>query len=175
MFEQHRKDVFADTLYFNARDVRTAQELACFDKLKAGMNPRYELHLAMYDEEKLIGWSSSFQVSVAELYMMNSAIMPEYRRQGYYTTLMNKVIEKAKEKGFQQITSQHLASNNAVIIPKLTSGFQIVGTEVSDQYGVFVKLAYYLNETRRDMYYFRTGAIHPSEEMLKILAKSKSE
>ncbi len=84
-------------------------------------------------------------MSPSELYMMNSAVLPKYRRQGHYKRLMFKVMERAKELGFQQISSLHLASNNDVIIPKLQAGFNITGMEISDQFGVFVKLAYYLN------------------------------
>jgi ribosomal protein S18 acetylase RimI-like enzyme len=171
LFEQWRPVVFSDSLYFYSRDVRTPHEISQADFLRSGMAGRYELHLAIFDGEELVGWSSSFQVSPGELYMMNSAVMPKYRKQGHYKRLMQKVVEKAKELGYQQITSQHLASNNDVIIPKLKAGFNIVGTEISDQWGVFVKLSYFINPMRKDMYEFRSGSKRLTPEMEAVFAK----
>lgn len=172
LFDQWRPVVFQDTLFFNAREVRTQHEIDQFPFLKAGMQGRYELHLVIFEGEELVGWSSSYQMSAGELYMMNSAILPKYRRQGHYKRLMQKVIERAGEMGFQQITSQHLTSNNDVIIPKLQAGFNIVGMEVSDQYGVFVKLAHYLNAARKDVYQFRTGAKRMTTEIEAIFQQT---
>ena len=171
LFEEWRPKVFEDTLYFYSRDVRTQGEIEQFTNLKAGMNPRYELYLVIYDGEELVGWTSCFQVSMGELYMMNSAIISKYRKQGHYKRLMEKVIEIATEKGFQQITSQHAAGNNDVIIPKLKAGFNIVGTEVSDQFGVFVKLSYFINPMRKNMYLFRTGQKRLTPEMEQVFEK----
>lgn len=171
LFEEWRPKVFQDSLYFYSRDVRTPHEISQFQNLKNGMNPRYELYLVMYEGEELVGWSSSFQVSMGELYMMNSAILPKFRKKGHYKALMNRTIEIATEKGFQQITSQHVCSNNDVIIPKLKAGFNIVGTEISDQFGVFVKLAYYINPMRKQMYEFRSGSKRPTQEIEAVFAK----
>lgn len=171
IFDQYRPQVFTDTLYFYARDVRTQHEVSCFEKLQAGVSSRYQLNLVMFDGEQVVGWTSAHQFSAGELYMMNSAVLPQYRRKGYYKQLMFKVLEKAREEGYQLVSSLHLASNNDVIIPKLQAGFHIVGTEVTDQFGVFVRLNYFINETRRNMYLFRTGAKRLTPEMSEIFGR----
>lgn len=171
IFEKWGPAIFSDTLYFYAKDVRTPHEISQFKFLKDGMKNRYEFHLAIFDGEEIVGWSSSHQVSSGELCMMNSAVLPKYRKQGHYKRLMQKVIEKATESGFQQINSLHLSSNNEVIIPKLKAGFNIVGTEISDQFGVFVKLTYFINPIRKNMYLFRTGFKRLTPEMEAIFDK----
>lgn len=62
-----------------------------------------------------------------ELYMMSSGVLPKYRRSGWYTKLAHVTIKEAKKLGFQMITSNHITSNNSVIIAKLKLGFQIAG------------------------------------------------
>ncbi len=171
LFDKWRPVVFQDSLYFYARDVRTPHEIAQFEFLKGGMASRYEVHYVMYEGEELVGWTSAIQNSPGELYMMNSAILPKYRRRGHYKALMQKIIDKASELGFQVVTPQHVASNNDVIIPKLKAGFNITGMEVSDQFGLFVKLTYYINPMRKQMYEFRSGSKRPTPEIEAVFAK----
>jgi hypothetical protein len=74
-----------------------------------------------------------------------------------------------QEAGFQVIRSSHQATNNAVIIPKLTFGFIIAGMEICDQYGTLVHLDYFTNERRRRVMDFRCGLARPEPEVAKLL------
>ena len=101
--------------------------------------------------------------------MANSCVIPEYRRAGYYSLMLEKVIEIAREMKFQTITSRHVVSNNPVIIAKLKAGFHITGMELSEIHGNLIHLSYHLNETRYEAYKVRSGEIRPKSEVVKNL------
>lgn len=163
------KKIFTDSLFFHSGDVRTQYERSCHPRLKKTNKDTIEYYLGLFDSKnKLVGWSFSSQVRTYELYMMSSAVFPKHRRKGYYTQFAKKTIALAKKAGFQKITSNHLASNNAVIIAKLKLGFKITGFEIFDEVGVLVKMAYYLNSTRAQAFDFRTG-YRPTKKIKKIL------
>ncbi len=168
LFKKLRANYFADTLWFSSLNIRTEHEINSFNTLYEGMKDRWELHLGLYENDQLIGWCSSHQTRTYELYMMNSVIFPEHRRKGLYTRLIQETLKKAKEAGFQIVTSQHVCTNNGVIIPKLKAGFKITGFEVLDEFGVTVKLTNYLNETRASAMEFRSGMEKPSPEMKNL-------
>lgn len=170
LFRLHREQLFQDTLWFSHQLVRTPYEQEQVKTLLAGFENIWQLHLGLYENNEFIGWSSSFAKRPNELYMMNSAIFPEHRRKGYYTKLLQEVLKEAKLAGFQIVTSNHISTNNNVIIPKLKQNFKITGVDVMDEMGVTVKLTYYLNETRAKAMEFRSGLKKPDDE-LKTLFK----
>ena len=118
---------------------------------------QYRIYLTAWEDEKLVGWSWGFQNSGLEFYMCNSAVFPEHRRKGIYTELIKKVLNKAQEDGFQEITSKHHPDNNSVIIPKLKSGFIIQGFETNPRFGLLVKLIYYKSAAILNVHNHRTG------------------
>ncbi len=104
-----------------------------------------------------------------ELYTMNSVILPEFRRKGLYSMLVKETVKEARALGYQMVTSNHVISNNAVIIAKLKLGFNISGIEVFDDFGMTVKLTCHLNETRKKAFDFRTGLTRPDDEIRKLM------
>ena len=100
--------------------------------------------------------------------MMNSVVFPDYRRRGHYTRLVQATIVEAKLAGFQVVTSNHVCTNNAVIIPKLKLDFKITGFEMSDEFGVIVKLTHFLNPTRSKAIEFRSGCQKPDAELKEL-------
>ena len=84
--------------------------------------------------------------------------------------MVKEVLMEAKLAGFQTVTSQHVCTNNDVIIPKLKLNFKITGMQVMDEFGVTVNLTYFLNETRAKAMEFRSGMSKPDME-LKTLFK----
>lgn len=160
--------MFKETLWYSSKDVRTAHEQAEIKNLIVGLENAWTLHLGLYENDQLIGWCSSFAMKANELYMMNSVVFPEHRRKGYYTLMVKEVLKEAKLAGFQTVASQHVCTNNDVIIPKLKLNFKITGMEVLDEFGVTVNLTYFLNETRAKAMEFRSGLCKPDEEMKKL-------
>lgn len=168
LFRQHRPEMFADSLWYSSREVRTEHEQSQIKTLFKGLEDVWSLHLGLYENNEFIGWSSSYAKKANELYMMNAAVFPEHRRKGYYTLMVKEVLKEAKLAGFQVVTSSHVCTNNDVIIPKLKLNFKITGMEVMDEFGVVVNLSYFLNETRAKAMEFRAGWSKPDAELKKL-------
>jgi ribosomal protein S18 acetylase RimI-like enzyme len=137
--------------------------------LEEKLSSPFRIRIGVFFEEKLVGWSFGWQESNATFFMANSGILPEHRRKGLYTQLISKVIEIASSKGFQVISSKHVAVNNAVIIPKLKAGFVVTGMELADDYGTMVILSYYMNESRKHLLNVRAGLERPNDKTKKAL------
>lgn len=167
-FRETRPKIFRGEFDFDTQAVMTALEK---EKVKAmpKMENIQRYQLVAKDRDKIIGWSFGQQRTYDDFYMINSAVFPEYRRQGIYTELMRQAVEYITELGFQRIYSRHKMSNNAVIIPKLMAGFAITGFEVGDVFGNLVELSYYTNPRRRELLEVRTGMRRPSEEDMGLI------
>ncbi len=59
------------------------------------------------------------------------------------------------------ISSQHVATNNAVLIAKLRLGYVIAGTEYVEQMGLLVRLVLQLSPHRSALLASRTGTLQP--------------
>jgi ribosomal protein S18 acetylase RimI-like enzyme len=125
--------------------------------LQAKCKTEVRSYLLCKDEMKVVGWSFGFQKDGEEFYMVNSAVIPEYRNRGIYKSLLTMMIEKAKSDGFQIVSSMHHASNNAILIPKLKIGFKIVGMKLNVRFGTLIELHYYTNENISKVLDYRTG------------------
>lgn len=157
IIEKYRPIVFAETNDVNVNELYSDEETAISKELGKMCITEYRQYLTAWDGEKLVGWSWGYQKSGEEFYMCNSAVLPEYRQQKIYTTLMNLIVEKVVKDGFKEITSKHAASNNAVIIPKLKAGFVILGFEISTRFGLMINLIRYSNEKVLKVHHQRTG------------------
>jgi len=144
--------------------------------LKNKLKDQYKLRLAILEDDKLIGWSLGWQDSFdqASFFMGASIVVPEKRRSGIYTALVNKILEITKEVGFQSVWSMHLMTNNPVIIAKLKLEFNISGLEINTLYGPLVKLTYHHRDLRKKALRFRAGAVGESEVLNLLSTKKKS-
>lgn len=166
LWPAHGKTIFEDASpIFQFRDALSETERAKASALREQMGKVYRLNLAVYQGDTFVGWSWGYQEVGETFYMCNSAILPAHRGKGLYRALVAAVIEKTTELGFQKLYSRHIATNNAVIIPKLKAGFVITGFELSDQFGTLVHLSYYPNAVRRKVLDFRAGQAMPDDEV----------
>jgi Acetyltransferase (GNAT) family len=125
------------------------------------------LYFGLFHGDTLAGWHMGDQHNGTRFYMRNSAVLPEHRRQGLYSAMIRVVMKHLVELGFQNILSNHNATNNAVIIPKLKEGFVITGLNISDLFGTLVSLEYFANPMRRKVMDYRSGFIGPDEEIMR--------
>lgn len=170
LWKEPAKTFFEDsTQLFRSRDFLTDEENNQFHLLRLRMQGAYRQNLGVFLEDEFVGWSWGFQESGETFYMCNSAIMPEHRRKGLYTELLKSMLEVVTKEGFQKIYSRHVATNNAVLIPKLKAGFQITNLEMSDVFGVLVHLTYFPNPMRRKMLAYRSGQLRPDSEIRRWL------
>ncbi|MBU3679588.1 MAG: GNAT family N-acetyltransferase [Candidatus Kapabacteria bacterium] len=108
----------------------------------------WRMQWALEHDGVLIGWTFGYQVDHETLYMCNTAIDAAHRGKGLYTRILAHVLEHAQALGFQLVTSKHYASNNAVLVPKLKSGFIITSLALDDKYGLMVHLTKYMDPER---------------------------
>ena len=123
------------------------------------MDQKQKIDVGLFYKEELIGWSYGWHggVQAATYYMANSCVFPEFRRKGYYSKMLEKVLEIANELGFQVVISRHVAANNPVIIAKLKLGFKVTGMELSEIHGNLICLTYFNNKHREEAYEVRSG------------------
>ena len=170
LWELHSKNIFQDNSpTFRIRDTFTAEETEKWKILKAKLGTPFRVNLGLFHKENFVGWSWGFQESAETFYMCNSAVLPHYRKQGYYTQLMNAVVDIAVGEGFQRLYSRHTITNNAIIIPKLKRGFVITNFELNVAFGTLIHLTYFPKEIARKILDYRAGQIQADDEIKKQL------
>lgn len=112
---------------------------------------------AAWQGETFVGGTVAFQIRPTHLYMQISSVIPSYRRRGVYTALVQHVEAWAREQGFVEISSLHVASNNPVLIAKLKLGFQLTGMRLDPEFGTLVELALPLDPSLDALRRFRSG------------------
>jgi GNAT superfamily N-acetyltransferase len=165
-WNKYKFEVFRDDHSYHFWDLVSDEEKNEISELRKPFESLIEIRLAIFNNnDDFVGWSWGFQESHTTFYVANSAILPDYRRKGLYTMLLNRMLDEAIELGFQLIYSRHCATNNRIIIPKLKRGFVISKMELDDVFGVLVHLHFYANETRRLIMDYRSGQKKPNEKI----------
>lgn len=100
----------------------------------------------------MVGWHFGQATDPETYYMQNSAVLEPFRNQGLYKLLLNHVMQKTKDEGFQVLTSTHHPNNASVLIPKLKAGFVISGMQLHERFRFLIELKYFFNEERRKAY-----------------------
>lgn len=153
-----------DTM-MDVRKVLSEQERANLKSLYSNLENLIDFNLCIFKGDEFCGWFTGDQYNAETFYMRNSAILPEHRRKGLYTALMQEILNRVEKMGFQIVLSRHCATNNSIIIPKLKAGFVITAMELSDRFGTLVHLSYHFNKTRRRIMEFRAGDLKPDQEI----------
>lgn len=130
-----------------------------------------KLRIGLFVDQELKGWTFGWQDSSESFYMGASAIAPELRRRGYYSELVCYVLKRTKELGFQTVSSNHILTNNSVIIAKLKLGFTIKGIEVDAIHGTLLRLNYHHNTLMKAAARFRAGAIGETEVLKNLCSE----
>ena len=123
--------------------------------------PQRGMALGAFDGDRLAGYSQGWFEVGGGFYIGSSAVDPHYRRQGVYTRLLQAIEQAVRERGGITISSQHVATNNAVLIAKLKLGYVIAGTEYVDAMGLLVRLVLHLTVERAALFAARTGMLAP--------------
>jgi hypothetical protein len=119
----------------------------------------FKLRIALLKNDELVGFSFGWQETPTTFFMAASLVLPEHRLKGFYSEMVKKVLEISKDKGFQSVSSFHIATNNPVIISKLKIGFTISGLQLDAVHGILVRLIYHHNELLQSATRFRAGAM----------------
>ncbi|RZF22272.1 MULTISPECIES: GNAT family N-acetyltransferase [Halobacteriovorax] len=168
-YYKYKNDVFEDDHSYVLWDILSETELSNVKRLQENLGEPFKLCLAAFDKEgNFLGWSWGYQESSTTFYMCNSAVLPQYRRQGIYGAILDKCLAILEAEGFQMVYSRHCATNNSVIIPKLKAGFLISKMELDDKFGVLIHLHHYFNEKRKKVMDYRAGQIRPDADIKKL-------
>lgn len=168
-FEKLYDDIFSETVLFNYRPGLSDAEKADWARNEQPFSGIPAFLFLVEKDGEAIGWHKSLQTDAQTLNMSYSGLVPKHRGKGLYSAIVPAILKVGREQGFQRVTSKHLATNNAVLVPKLKAGFQISGFEISEKYGVLVTLVYHYNSDRRRALEFRTGEKRlPSELAARI-------
>jgi len=169
-FDKHKKSVFGEVQSYSLNDLLNNAEQEKIKTLGQGTSTPYT-SLGAFDKDKqFVGWSWGQQENSSTFYIVNSAILPDHRRNGLYGALIGRCIDVVSAKGYQLIYSRHCVTNNAVIITKLKAGFTISKMEISDRYGVLIQLDFYTNETRRRINDYRAGQLKPDSDIKRLFS-----
>lgn len=168
-YAESAAEVYPDVLQINTDIWLSDQEQAARSTLAKSIQSRITLHFLIYHHDEPIGWHCSYQVDAETMYMYESGIVPAHRGRGIYTAVIPWLLERFRSLGFQKVTSQHHASNNAVLVPKLKAGFAITGFTIDEGIGLMVCLAYLFNQQRRHVLSFCSGYIKPDTEIKRFL------
>jgi GNAT superfamily N-acetyltransferase len=90
------------------------------------------LHLAQRSDGAALGFKLAYRRGPALLYSWLGGVIPAARGQGLAERLMQAQHDWASAKGYAEVETRTRASNNAMIIINLKTGFQIAGVEAGD-------------------------------------------
>jgi len=168
-FRENRSKVFSNDFDFDIEKVLSDQEKEKRKNNWEAFRGIHRYYLVAKVKDEIIAWAFGMQKSAEDYYMINSAVLPNYRRQGIYTQMMKMAVDLVSRQGFQRIYSKHKMCNNHILIPKLKFGFIITGFEVNDTFGNLVELSYYTNPVRRELLEIRIGTKKPDSEKLDLI------
>ena len=164
----HLREMFSGNFRLQMAGLYSEQELAARARLRTTMGKPFRLTWGLFHNNAFVGWTFGWQIDHETYYMTNSAVLPEHRRKGLYTSMVRCLLARLTEEGFQIVFSRHTATNNAVLIPKLKLGFIFSSFELSDVHGTLVHLRYYTNPTRRAVMDVRSGQRRPVGRMAEV-------
>ena len=97
--------------------------------------------------------------------MQFTVVHTDYRKQGIYSEIIDRVLNYTKSLGFSRVLSCHAPFNNAVLVAKLKKDFKIIGMDVDAALGINVWLCYFHNEELKRAFEFRCGNIEFSKKL----------
>ena len=152
--------VLQDSGFVSSTALLPEQRQAELEARRAGLRSnRRVFRFAAWQGTTFVGGTEAHEIRSSVLYMRMSVVEPDYRRQGVYTALVRHIIDWARREGFTEITSLHVATNNPVLIAKLTLGFQFTGMRLDPEFGTLVELAFPLEPSRDALRRYRSGEL----------------
>ncbi len=105
-------------------------------------------HFVFYAGDTPVGWSMGRMENPITFRMVNSGLLPAYRRQGAYSAFTRQLLAYLKAIGYERVTSHHHVNNRAVLTAKLKLGFVVSGSALGEDVGAVVSMVCHLHEDR---------------------------
>jgi GNAT superfamily N-acetyltransferase len=125
-----------------------AERRANFARLREIYQHVHREYFVFYDRERPVGWSMGRMENVITYRMNNTGVLPQYRRKGIYRAFLTHLLAYIKALGYETVISYHHPTNRAILQAKLSMGFVISGTILSEEVGVTIQLSHYFYEDR---------------------------
>lgn len=167
----HEPVIFPNRFDIHIQEALSQPERDAVLRLAENLGSPYELRLGIFHNTEMIGWNYGIQVNADTFRMATTGIVAEHQRKGVYSQLLKVLAAHLREKGFQTIFSRHYATDNQVIVPKLKFGFLVSGFELTEEYGLLLRLSYFFNEARRKVLHVRSGFQQPDDEVRSLIRK----
>lgn len=155
IFNDRSRREYLESLVGPAQRSRTAQ-------LQEALPKPERIRVGAFEGDRLVGYTTGwFEHFAGRFYITSSAVHEDYRRRGLYTRLLNELHAAVRERGGMAVTSQHVATNAAVLIAKLKLGYVVAGTEYLEPVGLLVRLVLHLEPAHATLFRERTGMLQP--------------
>ncbi|MCO4773964.1 MAG: GNAT family N-acetyltransferase [Deltaproteobacteria bacterium] len=145
-------------------------ELRAFRRERMSAKPT--LRIAARKGDELVGWCYAFADRPDALYMASSAVLRGHRRRGLYRAMAKVVVDLAREAGFHFVHSNHVCTNNPILLAKLAMGFYVRGLTLSPDMGNLLSLEYPLTEVRKRALLARSGLVPMTPTMASMITES---
>ena len=120
---------------------------------------RESVYWHIKDENRVIAIFYGRQKSASEFEMVHSVVHGDYRKQGIYSALLERVIKLSKAMGYPMITSIHSPANNPILTAKMKKGFVLTAMEIDPRYGINACLTYFHDEAMLNAFKLRCGEV----------------
>lgn len=150
-----------EAAYIDPAGLLPAAERARLRAGRAGWRYPDRLRLGVFADGELVAFSFGWQTGPDRFYMASSGVAPGHRRRGIYAALLDAVLAAARARDLDLVWSRHIATNNAVLVAKLTRGFVICGMEIEPMLGTVVHLRRDLRPPIRELVDARAGMRRP--------------
>jgi len=147
-------------LFFDTKQLVPGHQHVKLDLIASSNQPLLD-NLLLRDPAngRLVALFRGYPVSWHQYHMQFTAVHSDYRRQGVYSALLERVLQYSRLLGFTEVLSHHSPNNNPILIAKLKQVFKISGLEVESRFGVNVVLRYYHQAASLDAFALRCGHI----------------
>jgi RimJ/RimL family protein N-acetyltransferase len=126
------------------------ERLERLQKLHAYSQPEWIVFYNAKDEP--IGWFYGYMEDGETFFIDTIGLVPAFRGRGIYSAFLRQLIAYLRAMGYERLTTSHHPNNRAALIADLKAGFDIVGIELHESHGVWLKTAYHLHEDRRQAF-----------------------
>ncbi len=148
----------ADSGYVDVSAALPEERRAQIAAAREGRASPFGIRVGVWHDGALVAWSYAHALNPRQLMMATSGVAAPHRRRGLYRAMLERMLAEARAEGFEEVASCHVATNNPILIAKLSAGFFVVGTEVHAEVGLLVRLCCPLDPERRRVYEVRSGA-----------------
>lgn len=158
---EFRNGIFSQCQTLGQAELYSDEQLKQSEPNRARFDQLENLYCLLMLDDECVGWHFGFQDGPLSYYMCNSAILPEYQRNGFYTFLATQVMAEVQSRGYLKIKSRHHPTNTAVLVAKLKLGFIVSGMQLSANFGTLLELEWNASSKVNDVMKIRCGAKKP--------------